>query len=152
MLLHDALLAYVHFVFAFLLFAALAGEAWVLRLPVTPDVRKLLLRIDMIYGLSAAGVVIAGLLRVFWGAKGPDYYWADHFFWAKMLAFAIVGVISILPTMAFFNWRKAAAVNPAFAPDEAEVKKLRRLVSLELIFLALVPLFAALMARGLGAV
>ena len=44
----------------------------------------------------------------------------------------------------------AAGADAAYAVGEAEAKRVRRLVMIEVHVLALVPLFAALMARGLG--
>ncbi|MGE0741547.1 MAG: DUF2214 family protein [Hyphomonadaceae bacterium] len=150
MLLHDAALSYMHFVFALILAGALAAEAFVLRLPVDGRVARLLLRIDLFYGVSAVGVILAGVARVFWGAKGADFYASQPFFWAKMATFAVIGLISIAPTRAFIRWVKQAGQDVAFAVAEPEVKRARRLVMIELHLLALVPLFAALMARDIG--
>jgi len=149
-LLHDAALSYLHFIFALILVAALAAEAFVLRLPVDSRVARLLLRIDLFYGISAVGVIVAGVARVFWGAKGAEFYGAQPFFWAKMAAFAVIGLISIAPTRKFMAWVRQAGKDAAFVVSEAEVKNVRRLVMIEVHLLALVPLFAALMARGVG--
>lgn len=146
----DAALSYLHFVFAFILAGALAAEAFVLRLAVDAPAARLLVRIDGFYGLSAVCVIAAGIARVIWGAAGAGYYLEQPFFWAKMAAFALIGLISIAPTRAFFRWRRAAA-NADFAVDEAERQRVRRLVMIELHLFALVPLFAVLMARGIGA-
>ena len=146
---HDAALSFLHFVFAFLLAGALSAEAFVLRLPVDGRVARLLLRIDLFYGIAAVGVILAGVARVFWGAKGAAYYASEHAFWAKMAAFALVGLISIGPTLAFLAWNKRARGDSAFSVDDAQVKKVRRLVMIELHLFVLVPLFAVLMARGI---
>lgn len=150
MLLHDAGLAWLHFVFAFILVGAIVAEAFILRLPVDNRVARLLLRVDMFYGVSAVLIILAGIARVIWGAKGWDYYQAQPFFWAKMAVFALIGLISIAPTRAFMRWVKAFNADPGFAPPEAEVKRLRRYVVAETHLVALLLLFAALMARGIG--
>lgn len=150
MLYHDAALSFLHFVFAFILVGAIAAEAWVLRLPVDGKVARLLLRIDLFYAIAAVGVIVAGVSRVFFSIKGADHYAGQPFFWAKMAVFAVVGLISIAPTRAFFKWNKAAHADPAFAAPEAEAKRIRRFVMIEVHLLALVPLFAALMARDIG--
>lgn len=150
MLLHDAAFSYLHFLFALILVGALVAEAFVLRLPIDGRVARLLLRIDLFYGVSAVAVIAAGLARVFWGAKGAEYYGAQPFFWAKMATFAVIGLISIAPTRTFIGWVKRAGQDAAFAIAEADVKRVRRLVMIEVHLLALVPLFAALMARGIG--
>lgn len=150
MLLLDAALSYLHFVFAFILVGALVAEAFVLRVPVTAQTSRLLLRIDLFYAIAAVGVIVAGVSRVAWGAKGQAYYMHEPFFWAKMATFAVIGLISIGPTRAFFRWSKGAAAAD-FAVAEPERKRARMLVMIEVHLLALLPLFAALMARGIGA-
>lgn len=150
MLLHDAALSYLHFIFAFILVGALLAEAFILRLPIDGRAARLLLRVDLFYGVSAVGVILAGIGRVVWGAKNYEYYLGQPFFWAKMATFAIIGLISIGPTRAFFRWVKAAGVDPAFTVTETDAKRARRLVMIEAHLLALIPLFAALMARGIG--
>ncbi len=150
MLLQDAAFSYLHFVFALILAGALAAEAFVLRLPVDSRVARLLLRIDLFYGISAVGVIAAGLARVFWGAKGAAYYAGQPFFWIKMAVFALIGLISIAPTRTFIRWVKQAGQDASFVIADADAKRVRRLVMIELHLLALVPLFAALMARAIG--
>lgn len=150
MLLQDAAFSYLHFVFALILAGALAAEAFVLRLPVDSRVARLLLRIDLFYGISAVGVIAAGVARVFWGAKGAAYYAGQPFFWIKMAVFALIGLISIAPTRTFIRWVKQAGQDASFAIADADAKRVRRLVMIELHLLALVPLFAALMARAIG--
>ena len=150
MLWHDAAFSYLHFVFVLILAGALVAEAFVLRLPVDGRIARLLLRMDLFYGASSVGVILAGLARVFWGAKGAEFYGDQPFFWAKMATFAVIGLVSIGPTRTFMRWVKQAGQDAAFAIAEAEVKRVRRLVMIELHLLALVPFFAALMARGIG--
>src|SRR5262245_60598623 len=103
MLMHDAGLAWLHFVFAFLLVGAIFAEAVILRLPVDGRVARLLLRVDALYGISSVLIIIAGVSRVIWGAKGWDYYQGQPFFWAKIATFALIGIISIFPTMTFMR-------------------------------------------------
>lgn len=149
MLFQDAAFSYLHFVFAFLIAGSLAAEAFVLRLPVTAPIARLLLHIDTFYGIAAVGMIVAGVARVFWGAKGAAYYAHQPFFWVKMALFALVGLVSIAPTLAYFRWNKAGAANANFVVG-GEQKRVRRLVMIELHVFALVPLAAALMARGIG--
>lgn len=145
----DAFLSYFHFIFVFILVAALAAEAWVLRLPQTGQTMRLLLRVDAFYGASAVGVIVAGFLRVFYGAKPEDYYWGEPFFWAKLAAFVILGLVSIVPTLRYMRWVKASNADAAFSPDAKDLKRVRRMVLIELHLLALISLFAAFMARDI---
>ena len=150
MLMHDAGLAWLHFVFAFILVGALVAELFILRLPVDGRVARLLLRVDLFYGLSAVLLILAGVSRVIWDAKGWAYYEAQPFFWGKMATFAAIGLVSIAPTMTYLRWNKAARADAAFAAPEAQVKSMRRLVMIETHLLALLLAFASLMARGIG--
>ena len=150
MLFHDAALSFLHFTFLFVLVAALGAEAFLLRLPVDARLARLLLRIDAFYGISALGLLGAGAARAIWGAKGWEYYAGQPFFWAKLATFALIGLISIWPTLTFLKWSKAARADASFQAGEASAAGVRRLVVAELHLLALIVLFAVLMARGIG--
>jgi putative membrane protein len=146
----DAILAYAHFVFAFLVAGALIAQSYILRLPVSATGLQTLARIDRVYGLAAVLVIVAGVSRVYFGLKPEEFYFSNHAFWAKMAAFALVGLISIQPTMKFLKWNKAARADAGFAPTEAEIKSVRRFVMIEMHVFALVPLFAVLITRPFG--
>lgn len=150
MLMHDAGLAWLHFLFAFILVGAIVAELFILRLSVDGRVARLLLRVDLFYGSSAALIILVGVSRVIWGAKGWDYYQGQPFFWAKMAMFALIGLISIAPTTTFLRWVKQAGADAAHVAPAAEVSRTRRLVMIETMLVALLLLFASLMARGIG--
>jgi putative membrane protein len=60
-----------------------------------------------------------------------------------------VGLISIQPTTTFIRWRRNLD-DPAWKLPEEEQRRVRRLVMIEVHLAALIPLFAVIMARGLG--
>jgi putative membrane protein len=72
------------------------------------------------------------------------------FFWAKMAAFAAVALLSIAPTVRIVAWRRKAKVDPAFRPFEEEVNRVRAFLLAEAAVFVLIPVFAAVMARGYG--
>jgi putative membrane protein len=146
----DAGLALLHFVFVFVLVGAIAAEAFVLRLKIDAPVVALLTRIDRLYGISSVLLIAAGVARVIWGAKGGDYYLHSHAFWGKMAMFLIIGLISIIPTMKFIAWSRQAKADASFIAPDTEVRAMRRWVLIEAHLLAVVVLFAVLMARGIG--
>jgi putative membrane protein len=150
MLIHDAGLSWLHFVLAFMLVGAILAEAIILRLPVDGRVSRLLLRVDLVYAISAGLIIIAGISRVVWGAKGWAYYQDQAFFWAKLATFAVIGLLSIAPTRSFMRWVKQANADPAFVVAEADARRVRRLVEVEILLVAALVLFAALMARAFG--
>jgi putative membrane protein len=148
---HDAALSWLHFVLAFVVVGSILAEAFLLRLPVDGRVARLLLRIDLFYGVSAVLLILVGVSRVIWGAKGWPYYQDQPFFWAKMATFGVIALLSIAPTRTFIGWVKQAGADAAFAVADVEAKRVRRIVMIEAHLVALLVLFAALMARGIGA-
>src|SRR5262249_40385007 len=115
-LLLDGLFSYLHFIFIFLMVGALVAELFVLRLAASAPVLKLLARIDIMFGASAGFVLLAGFGRVYLGAKGADYYWANHSFWGKLTVFVIIGLITIWPTVKFIQWGSALKKDASFLP------------------------------------
>ncbi len=142
----DLVLAFAHHLTVFSLAGLLAVEFVLLRPGVAAGRLAILGRVDAAYGGLAALVIVIGILRVLFGASGWEYYAANWAFWAKMAAFAGVGILSVPPTIAIIRWRRAGIV-----PAEGDVAKVRRYLWLELGLFALIPLFAAMMARGYGA-
>ena len=144
----DLVLAILHHLLVFSLFAILAVElVWLKRDLDLAGLRRVG-RLDAIYGAVAGGVLVIGILRVFYGLKGADYYLSSHSFWAKMAAFALVGLLSIPPTLQMIKWRKRAESEPGWLPSQAEVSGARRYLHIEAAVFLLIPVFAAAMARG----
>lgn len=145
----DGLFAYLHFAALLVLAGALSAEAFVLRLDPSPAWIRLLSRIDIFYGGSSVVLLLAGFGRVFYNnVKHSSYYWEEPFFWAKLGTFVLVGLLSIPPTMRFLAWRRALKSDASFTPPPAQVKSVRRYVMFEAHLLALIVLFAVLMARA----
>jgi putative membrane protein len=145
----DAILAYLHFMAIFGLFATLAREAALLRSGADRLDIEALARADRGFGITAAFVLLTGALRAAFGVKGWAFYAHNPAFHAKIGLFVLVGLISIAPTVAFLRWRKARLADAAFRVPEQEWTRMRRIVGLELGLLALIPLAAVIMARGL---
>lgn len=144
------ILAIAHHLAVFTLFGIFLAEVILLRPAMTaPEIARLS-RIDGFYGLLSILVIAIGITRVVWGGKGADYYLANPFFWAKMAAFAAVGLLSIKPTMAFIAWGRQLKAEPSWTPGPAEVAAIRPYVTAELVAFALIPVFAAAMAQGIG--
>jgi len=108
--------------------------------------------VDAWYGILAGLIIVVGFARANYAAKGWAYYSHNHFFWAKIAAFALVGILSIWPTIALIRWRRTAKTDAAFAPSDTQVRTVRRFLWAEVFFFALIPIFAAAMARGFGEV
>lgn len=146
----DAIFAYLHFAAIFTLLWFLAKEWTLLKAGADAlDIRRLA-RADIGYFLAAMAVLATGLTRALAGAKPWVYYAANPVFHLKVTLFVVVALVSIKPTLVFIRWRKAFAADPAFRVDAREWRLARRLLMIELHIVALIPLAAVLMARGLG--
>jgi putative membrane protein len=143
-------LAFLHHAAAFVVVAVLAVELVLLKGELTLTSSRSLVRMDAAYGVAAAVLLIAGLLRVFYTEKGAAYYFASGTFLAKLALFLIVGLLSIYPTLTFLRWRPALREQrvPTLAADAR--RTLRLLVHAELTLLFVIMLLAAMMARGIG--
>ncbi|CAJ0786795.1 MULTISPECIES: DUF2214 family protein [Ralstonia] len=146
----DALLAYLHYISIFTLIVFLTAEAVVLRPDMTPETRKRLARYDAVFGFAALAVLITGLLRVVYGAKGYAFYVHNPVFHVKVGLFVLIGLMSIIPTVNILRWKKQGKTLPDFVPTPAEIAKTRRWVMIESHLIIFIPLAAVLMARGIG--
>jgi putative membrane protein len=145
----DLVLAVAHHLAVFSLVALVVAEFALLRPGIAGARLHQLGRIDAAYGMVAVLVIVAGVLRVWLGTAGPFYYLVNWVFWAKMAAFALVGLLSIAPTRAILRWRKAASATD-YTPPAAEIARARTFFIAELVVIAFIPGFAAAMARGYG--
>ncbi len=146
----SAFFAFLHHVVAFTLVAAIAVEFVLLRGDLTPQTARTLLRADALYGVSAALLIIVGVLRIVYFEKGANYYLDSIPFIAKVSLFALVGVLSIYPTRAFLSWRPALKEGRLPSVTPQQIRSIRTFLHLELMGVVLILLCAALMAKGLG--
>jgi putative membrane protein len=107
-------------------------------------------RVDLAYGISAGLLVLVGLLRVFFFEKGVNFYVNNPFFWVKMVAFLLVGLLSIDPTIRYIRWNRTLRQNGVPEISEPEYKRTRVLLWLEVVGIAVILLAAPMMARGIG--
>jgi putative membrane protein len=146
----DLTLAIAHHLLIFSLAGILAFEIGVIRASMKREEILRVGRVDAWYGILALAIVAVGFSRAIFAAKGWAYYSANMFFWAKIAAFAAVALLSIAPTIRIIRWRRALAQNAEFAPGAIDVVNVRRFLWAEAAVFALIPAFAAAMARGYG--
>jgi putative membrane protein len=146
----DLVLAIAHHLLIFLLAGVLAFEVAVIRPELTAAQIQRLSRVDIWYGILAGLILAVGFSRVTFAAKGWDYYAHNYFFWAKLGTFALVGLLSVVPTLRILRWRRNIAANPSALPSTGEISTVQRFLWLEVIGLGFVLAFAASMARGYG--
>lgn len=141
----DLTLACAHHLLIFIIFGTLFGEMVALGGTLSTATIARVARLDLVYGIAAGLIVIVGFGRAIFAAKGWAYYSHNGFFWAKIVTFALIGIVSIGPTIAFIRWNKSSTL-----PDAAALKKIRTALHTELTLFILLPIFAAAMARGYG--
>jgi|SRR5689334_13260129 len=146
----SAILAFFHHLAAFTLTAAIVYEHTTFRRDLSLTDARRIQRMDIVLGISAAFVLIVGLLRVFYFEKGAPYYAQNWFFWTKMTGFALAALLSIYPTVRFVSWNKFFARNQAPEISEPEAVRIKLFLRLELFSIALILFSAAMMARGVG--
>ena len=142
--------AFLHHLAAFALVAALAVEFILIRGELNLGTARKLQRIDMVFGLSSGVVLVVGLLRVFYFEKGASYYFHSAPFIAKLSLFAIVGLLSIYPTVEFASWGKSLKQGQMPVLTERKIASIRSIIHWELAAVVVIILCAALMAKGVG--
>ena len=149
MVIATSLMATLHHIAAFTMTACLVYEFIALRKSISSVEARRIQQVDLWYGISAGVLLVAGLLRVFIFEKGASYYGANPLFWVKMALFALVGILSIYPTIRYIRWGNVTEDKNLELPDD-EYKRIRLLLNLEVIGIALILFAAPAMARAIG--
>jgi len=141
----DLLLAIAHHLLIFGIFGVLLAEMLKVRTGMTLQDTDSVAAIDRWYGILAGLILIVGFSRAVYATKGWDYYSHNGLFWAKIVTFAIVGLLSVPPTIVFIRCRRAGT-----PPSDTQIASVRRYLHLETALFPLLLVFAAAMARGYG--
>ena len=134
-----------HHLIIFALFGILAAEPMAVRGGMSVERVTTIARVDIWYGILAAVILIVGFTRAIFAAKGWFYYSHNGFFWAKITTFLLVALLSVPPTLEFLKWGRLAE-----APSDRAVRRVQIFFYAEVALFALLPIFAAAMARGYG--
>lgn len=140
----DILIRYLHLFGVVVLIGTLIIENMAIDREISREDVRNLIKVDGIYGASAVIVLICGLTLLLAGAKPTNFYTANPVFHMKMTLFVLLALLSIYPTVFFLRNRKTKAER--LAVPVAVI----RVVRLELVLLAFIPVLAFLMARGIG--
>ena len=146
----SAVMAFLHHLAAFTVVATLAVEVATFKPPLTAPQARRLQRTDLVFGLSAAAVLIIGGLRVAYFEKPAVYYLRDVFFLTKLAAFLLAALISIYPTVTFLSWKAALRAGGAPEVSAGRARRVRLCLMLELTAIVVILACAPLMARGFG--
>src|SRR6185436_9893074 len=146
----SGIMAFLHHLAAFTLVGTIIYELVSFRKDMSISEARRIQRMDTIYGISAAILLVVGLLRVFNFEKGASFYAHNWFFWTKMIGFALAGLLSIYPTLRFVSWNKSFAKNQAPEISDQEVARIKLILRLEMLGIVIIIFSAAMMARGIG--
>lgn len=135
---------YLHFIAILVLAGALLIENMATTRTINGEDARNLARVDAVYGLSAALVLLCGLTLWFWVGKPAAFYSGNPLFHLKVGLFVLMGLLSLYPTRFYLRHRKSTA-------EQISVPRpLIWVLRTEIGLLFLLPVLAVLMARGIG--
>ena len=146
----SALVAYIHYLGIILCFASLLYERLTLKVNLSRGETISMIIADVVYGLAGVALLITGILRVRYFGQGGDFYTSNPIFWIKVTLYIIVGLLSLYPTFTYILWAIPLSKNKLPEISDKLVKRFKLIITTELIGFATIPLFATLMARGIG--
>ncbi len=135
---------YFHFLAILIMFATVCGQHLLLSKQIDAATLKKAFIIDAIYGISALLVLACGLSLWFILGKPAAFYNGNWIFHIKVTLFVLTGLLSIRPTV-FFNKARGSKADIIDVPPSV-----LHIIRLEILLLAVIPLLAILMARGIG--
>ncbi len=149
-LLQSASVAYVHYLSFMVCFGALIYERISLKSNPSRQEAISMVIADIIYGIAGVALLVSGIYRVIQFGQGSEFYTQNPIFWTKIIIFALVGSLSLYPTITYVLW--AIPLSKGSLPQVTEnlVSRLRLIINIELVGFASIPFVATLMARGIG--
>ena len=145
-----ASVAYLHYLSFMVCFGALIFER--ISLKANPNRKEAISMViaDVIYGIAGIALLISGIYRVIKFGQGAEFYTQNPIFWTKIIVFALVGSLSLYPTVTYVLW--AIPISKGELPEVSKnlVSRLRFIINIELFGFASIPFIATLMAKGVG--
>lgn len=146
----SAIVAYLHYLGFMLSFGALVLERRLLKAEPSINEAKLMIGTDIVYGLAALTILVTGVLRVLYFGQGVSFYMHNPVFLTKVSLYLAIGGLSLYPTVSFIRWAFPLRDGKAPVISEATAKRLGWVLNIEIAAFVILPLLAALMARGIG--
>jgi len=147
----SALAAYSHYLSILVIVASIMTERLTVKPAMTIDEEKLLGVADIMTGVAGTALLISGYYRATAYGKGWDFYSHEPIFWLKMTFLGIFGALSLFPTITIIQRTVKIQQEGSIEPmSEALAKRMTQILNAELSALALIPLTACFMARGVG--
>ena len=146
----SVLSAFLHHVAAFTVFACAVLSYVLLQLNFDLRVAKQLQHTDMVNGIAATLVLLIGMIRIFYSEKGADYYFHNVPFLAKLTLYGLASILSIVPTLEIFRWKKTLNQGQLPVVSDTKVGQLRAVAIGQVLCILGMMLCASLAARGIG--
>ena len=147
----ELVFSYIHILAVMVMAACLSVEVMLLASHDGRNTAEDLGRADITWFIAAAAVLLAGAVKMVVSDKGFMYFVGNPVFLGKVLMFFGVAAISLIPTSRYGRWRTRARMDPGYRIPAEEARATLRLVMIELVVVATLPLLAVMMARGVGA-
>jgi len=138
----EIVFRYIHFIGIMSLASVLVMQHLILSSEVTKQELKKIIFLDVIYGISAMLVLIAGLTLWLSVGKNASFYSTNWVFHIKLTLFVVILLFSIYPTLYFRKSRK-------IAQDTVVMPKMIIMsIRMQLLLVFIVPFLGVLIARG----
>ena len=87
---------------------------------------------------------MSGIYRVIKFGQGSEFYTQNPIFWTKIIIFALIGSLSLYPTITYVLW--AIPLSKGNLPQVTDnlAARLRLIVNIELLGFAFIPFLATL--------
>lgn len=145
----EAFLASFHLLAVLTLVVFLSSEAALCRIEwMNAAVVRRLAKLDVIYGCVALVLLLSGIARIVWGAKGLMWYVSQPLFHLKVLLFVVAAVLSLRPTFAIRSWVKTLNVAGTL-PAEASVRWVRKWIMAQAHIIPVIAVIAVFWSRGM---
>lgn len=145
----EAFLASLHLVAILTLVVFLSSEAALCRSEwMNAAVVRRLAKLDMIYGIAALVLLMTGIARIVWGAKGLTWYVSQPLFHLKMLLFFVMAILSLRPTFTIRRWLKTLNVAGTL-PSPESVRRARQWIMVQAHLIPVIAVIAVYWARGM---
>lgn len=94
----SGLWAYAHYLSILVIVGCLTAERVIVKADMASVEEDQIVKIDLVYGLMAALLIVSGFARATNFGKGGDFYIHEPLFWAKMTFSGVWGGLSLFPS------------------------------------------------------
>lgn len=139
---------YLHLLAVLVFAGLLAAACGLCNEHLQPGHVRMLARIDAACIATAVVVLLSGLLLLVGYDRHVWFILTHPIFWTKFAMFVGIGAVAVYPSLQFHRWNRAIAKGEDRILTTRDIRCTRRVIFVELVLLALMPLLAAWLARS----